>query len=83
MKALPSPSAGAYLPLLSLMCLLFVLWGAWGPESFNDNESCYARVIDEMLAGGNWNILTFNGIKWLEKPPLCYWLSAVSVVLLG
>ncbi len=50
----------------------------WDPD-----EGRYAEIAHEMLASGDWVTPRFNGVVYLEKPPLLYWLTATSFRLLG
>ena len=52
--------------------------GLLGPD-----EPRYAQVAREMLRSGDYITPRLNGQPWLEKPPLYYWLAAVSFRLLG
>ncbi len=47
------------------------------------DESRYAEVPREMLARGDWITPRLDGQPYLEKPPLLYWLTAVSYRLFG
>src|SRR5436190_622174 len=50
--------------------------------SFLDpDEGLYGDVASEMLATGNWVVPAFNGLPYLEKPPLYYWLSMLTLRL--
>lgn len=50
----------------------------WEPD-----EARYAELPREMLAAGDWLTPKLNGLLYFEKPPLQYWLSAVSMKLFG
>ncbi|MCS7035879.1 MAG: glycosyltransferase family 39 protein [Saprospiraceae bacterium] len=43
----------------------------------------YASISMEMLQGGNWLQVQHRGADYLDKPPLLFWLSAVSFALFG
>ncbi|MCX7599491.1 MAG: glycosyltransferase family 39 protein [Armatimonadetes bacterium] len=47
------------------------------------NEGLYAQVAREMLETGDWVVPHFNSVVYFEKPPLLYWLVAVSMRLFG
>ncbi len=50
---------------------------------FDPDEGRYAEIPREMLRGGDWVIPHLNGLVYLEKPPLQYWLTALSFEVLG
>ena len=39
------------------------------------DEPRYARISQEMAAGGAWVTPVLEGKPWLEKPPLYYWIT--------
>ena len=42
------------------------------------DEGRYAEIAREMVATGDWVTPRLDGIKYFEKPPLQYWLTAMS-----
>lgn len=50
----------------------------WQPD-----EARYAEIPREMLASGDWLTPRLNYVLYFEKPPLQYWLSAVSMKVFG
>ena len=70
--------------------ILIALWAAIfvatisRPCLFDDNDSFHAEAVREMVQSGDWVTLRIdNGIRYLEKAPLMYWLAAVSVTAFG
>ena len=49
----------------------------------DDNEGLYAAVAREMLASHSWTVPTLDGVPYLEKPPMLYWLTALSYSVFG
>jgi 4-amino-4-deoxy-L-arabinose transferase-like glycosyltransferase len=58
----------------------FLLGGRalWSPV-----EGRYAEIAREMVVSGDYVAPRLNGVKYFEKPPLFYWLEAVSIKLFG
>ena len=50
---------------------------------FDPDEGRYAEIPREMLSGGDWVIPHLNALAYLEKPPLQYWLTALTYRVLG
>jgi 4-amino-4-deoxy-L-arabinose transferase-like glycosyltransferase len=50
---------------------------------FNTDEGRYAEIPREMLSGGDWLIPHLNGLAYVEKPPLQYWATALSLRVFG
>ena len=50
---------------------------------FDPDEGRYAEIPSEMLSGGDWVIPHLNGLVYLEKPPLQYWLTALAFRCFG
>ncbi|MBI4374811.1 MAG: glycosyltransferase family 39 protein [Elusimicrobia bacterium] len=57
-------------------------WGLGHPLVEVD-DARYAAVPREMLASGAWLTPTLNGMEYVEKPPLWYWLAKGSYLLFG
>jgi len=43
----------------------------------------YALIPKEMCESGNWLTPYLNGARYLDKPPLLYWLNLIGYYLLG
>src|SRR5262249_42364715 len=49
----------------------------------DDADGCHALAAREILQRNDWTVLHVDGIRWLEKAPLHYWLVAASYRLFG
>lgn len=47
------------------------------------DEPRYAEIPREMIESGDWVTPRLNYVKYFEKPPLVYWLTAVTFKLFG
>lgn len=50
---------------------------------FDTNEGLYAEIAKEMYSSHHYVIPTLNGVPYIEKPPLLYWLVTVCFHLWG
>ncbi|MBT0654668.1 glycosyltransferase family 39 protein [Geomobilimonas luticola] len=50
---------------------------------FEPDEARYAEIPREMLERGDFITPMLNYVKYFEKPPLLYWLNALSLSLFG
>jgi|CXWL01.1.fsa_nt_gi 4-amino-4-deoxy-L-arabinose transferase-like glycosyltransferase len=79
----PTPTYGADLWRLALgVAILFFALLASRPLATPD-EGRYTEIPREMLVSGDWVTPRLNGVKYFEKPPLVYWLTAASLKVLG
>lgn len=68
--------------LLLLAAVLHLATIGWG-DLYNETEGQYAGAAREMIESHNWLLPTNDGIPRLQKPPLVYWLIAVSLKAFG
>jgi 4-amino-4-deoxy-L-arabinose transferase-like glycosyltransferase len=53
------------------------------PALMDDVDAVQAQIARNMLASGDWVIAHLDGVPYLEKSPLIYWLMAASFRILG
>ncbi len=64
-------------------CLVFVANAASPPRLMDDMDAAQASVARNMLASGDWVTPKLNGIAFLDKPPLVYWMMLASYRVFG
>ncbi len=47
------------------------------------DEGRYAEIAREMAVSGDWITPRLNGIKYFEKPPMQYWMTALAYQAFG
>lgn len=72
----------AYAGMLLIYLLVYILPLDVRPLAIPD-ETRYAEIPREILASGDWITPRLNGLRYFEKPPLGYWLNAISVAGFG
>lgn len=69
--------------------LLFLLFFAihfaalFSPSLLDDADATHANAAQGMAMSGDWVTLKVDGVRYLEKPPLPYWLAAAGYHLFG
>ncbi len=71
-----------------VVTLIFVFCVVWfcnlGYRSLvRPDEGRYAEIAREMAVTGDWVTPRLNGIKYFEKPPLQYWMTAAAYKAFG
>ena len=53
------------------------------PSLMDDVDSVQAQIARNMLQSGDWVTARLDGIPYLEKSPLKYWMMAISFAIFG
>ena len=78
------PQMNCWISRLVLCVALMVIWvGAGGHDLHAPDEGRYASVSAVMADGGSWLVPHFRGHQHLTKPPMTYWLQALSLCVVG
>jgi 4-amino-4-deoxy-L-arabinose transferase-like glycosyltransferase len=72
----------AWLALLTVFAAVYV-GSAFSPAVLDDADATHAEAAREMALSGDFVTLRVNSIRYLEKAPLMYWLTAFSYRALG
>jgi len=73
--------AGGILLLAAVTAPMFIQLGRW--PLVDPDEGRNAEVAREMLVSGQWVVPHFNGLPFLDKPPLLFWAIAGAFGALG
>ena len=77
-----SKSTRAFVVLAALYAVAWFV--ALGYRDLVDpDEGRYAEIPREMLVTGDWLTPRLDGLKYFEKPPLQYWITAATFSLFG
>ena len=69
--------------ILIVLTVTIYIATAARPSLLDDADSSHAMAAQAMLERGDWAVLHMNGIAWVEKPPVHFWLVAASFALFG
>ncbi len=71
---------------VSVLCGLWVVLffaSLFAPPLLDDADGTHANAARSMALSGDWVTLHVDGIRYLEKAPLPYWLDAISFRIFG
>lgn len=69
--------------LLLILALEIIIFGLGNYGLYEPHEGHFAMVAQEMLLRKDWITSYLNGAPYLNKPPLLYWLIAISLKVFG
>lgn len=69
--------------LLLLVFAAVYVASLFSPALLDDADTTHAEAAQHMLISGDWVTMYVNGIRYLEKPPLPYWIVAADYRLFG
>ena len=69
--------------MLALVFAAVFLGSLFSPPLLDDADSTHAEAAREMFLSGDYVTLHINGVRYLEKAPLPYWLVVGSYHLFG
>jgi len=81
--ATQAPSTLAAWVLLTAIFLAVSFASLFTPPLLDDVDASHAQVAQQMDESGDWVTMKVDGIRYLEKPPLPYWLDAALYPVFG
>ena len=84
-RPLPAADPARSTAISLLLALWFAIFVAslFAPPLLDDADASHASAARHIALTGDWVTLKIDGIRYLEKAPLPYWLVAVSYRLFG
>ncbi len=76
------PAARTWAAVLLIFAAVY-LGSSFSPALQDDADSTHAEAAREMFVTGDYVTLHVNGVRYLEKAPLIYWLVAFSFRIFG
>ncbi len=73
---------GARIAVLVLFVVVYA-GSMFSPPLLDDADSTHAEAAREMYVTGDWVTLHINGVRYLEKAPMLYWLNAIGYHIFG
>ena len=72
----------AFFILVGLWVVLFFA-ALFSPPLLDDADATHASAARNMVLTGDWVTLHVNGVRYMEKAPLPYWLVAICFKIFG
>lgn len=69
--------------MLLFACLIFLTSLISPPHLMDDVDGANAQIPVNMIQSGDWITPHIDGVAYMEKPPLMYWLEAVGMEVFG
>jgi 4-amino-4-deoxy-L-arabinose transferase-like glycosyltransferase len=69
--------------ILSGLWLIIFFASLFAPPLLDDAAATHARAARNIVLSGDWVTLKVDGVRYLEKAPLPYWLVATSFKIFG
>src|ERR1700704_248310 len=69
--------------VLLFVSIIFITSVISPPRLMDDVDAVQAQIAHNMLQSGDWVTARLDGVKYLEKAPLKYWMIAVSFAIFG
>jgi 4-amino-4-deoxy-L-arabinose transferase-like glycosyltransferase len=78
-----TPSTGSAWLLLLVLYAAVQFAALFTPPLLDDADANHAEAAQHIAQSGDWVTLKINGIRYLEKPPLPYWIDAALYRVFG
>jgi len=82
-KAARPVSARYELVLIGIAAIVFLACIISPPALMDDVDAVHGQMARNMVQSGDWVIPHLDGVAYMEKAPLPYWLIAICYLVLG
>ncbi|HZD30306.1 MAG TPA: glycosyltransferase family 39 protein [Candidatus Angelobacter sp.] len=72
-----------YLAVMLVAAAVYLACAVSPPSLQDDVDAVQAQIARNMLSSGDWVTARLDGVIYLEKAPLIYWLMAISYKVFG
>jgi 4-amino-4-deoxy-L-arabinose transferase-like glycosyltransferase len=79
------PSSGWHYEIVLVIVAAIVFFGCIisPPALMDDVDAVHGQIARNMVQSGDWVIAHLDGVPYMEKAPLPYWLIAICYLLMG
>ncbi len=77
------PRRSTAITLLAGLWAIIFFASLFAPPLLDDADGTHASAARHMALSGDWVTLQVDGVRYLEKAPLPYWLDAIAFRLFG
>ncbi len=74
---------GVYVAIILIAAAVYLACAVSPPSLQDDVDAVQAQIARNMITSGDWVTPRLDGVIYLEKPPLIYWLIALSYKVFG
>ncbi len=74
---------GVYVAVILIAAAVYLACIVSPPSLQDDVDSVQAQIARNMITSGDWVTPRLDGVIYLEKPPLIYWLIAITYKIFG
>lgn len=70
-------------PLVLLAVTILIFLVPTDRAILDDGDALYTHIAQQMVVRGDWTTPFANGVRFLDKPPLPFWMMAASFEMFG
>jgi len=81
----PAQTAAVWATWLLFLAVFFAVYvgSLFTPPLLDDVDAGHAQTSQHFVESGDWVTMKINGLRYIEKPPLPYWVVAICYEIFG